>query len=121
MSHHYASAPRVTTMSRQYTIATAVGSISGSGMVMLNLPAHLPCPASPTRWSSTRYSSPPLVAEMFDAVARFNNILIDFDRDLWSYISLGYFKQKTIAGEVGSSTMPHKVRRALCASSTMHL
>ncbi len=49
------------------------------------------------------------IAEYFDALARFNNILIDFDRDLWSYISLGYFKQKTIAGEVGSSTMPHKV------------
>ncbi len=49
------------------------------------------------------------IAEYFDTVARFNTILIDFDRDLWSYISLGYFKQKTIAGEVGSSTMPHKV------------
>jgi adenylosuccinate lyase len=42
-------------------------------------------------------------------VARFNIILIDFEQDVWSYISLGYFKQKTIAGEVGSSTMPHKV------------
>ena len=49
------------------------------------------------------------IAELFDAVARFNTILIDFDRDVWGYISLGYFKQKTIAGEVGSSTMPHKV------------
>jgi len=49
------------------------------------------------------------IAEYFDVVARFNNILIDFDRDVWGYISLGYFKQKTIAGEVGSSTMPHKV------------
>jgi adenylosuccinate lyase len=49
------------------------------------------------------------MAELFDAVARFNTILIDFCRDIWSYISLGYFKQKTIAGEVGSSTMPHKV------------
>ncbi|MCW8931531.1 MAG: adenylosuccinate lyase [Gammaproteobacteria bacterium] len=49
------------------------------------------------------------IAEYFDTIARFNNILIDFDRDIWSYISLGYFKQKTIAGEVGSSTMPHKV------------
>jgi adenylosuccinate lyase len=49
------------------------------------------------------------VAEFFDALARFNTILIDFDRDIWSYISLGYFKQKTVAGEVGSSTMPHKV------------
>jgi adenylosuccinate lyase len=49
------------------------------------------------------------MAELFDAIARFNNILIDFCRDVWSYISVGYFKQKTIAGEVGSSTMPHKV------------
>ncbi len=49
------------------------------------------------------------IAEMFDAVARFNTILLDFDRDVWAYISLGYFKQRTIAGEVGSSTMPHKV------------
>ncbi|MBF0265852.1 MAG: adenylosuccinate lyase [Gammaproteobacteria bacterium] len=49
------------------------------------------------------------MAELFDAISRFNNILMDFDRDVWSYISLGYFKQKTIKGEVGSSTMPHKV------------
>ncbi|KAL3145832.1 hypothetical protein ABBQ38_015205 [Trebouxia sp. C0009 RCD-2024] len=49
------------------------------------------------------------IAELFGVVMRFNTILLDFDRDIWSYISLGYFKQKTIAGEVGSSTMPHKV------------
>ncbi|EHD2242916.1 adenylosuccinate lyase, partial [Vibrio vulnificus] len=49
------------------------------------------------------------IAELFDAVARFNTILIDFDRDVWGYIALGHFKQKTIAGEIGSSTMPHKV------------
>ena len=49
------------------------------------------------------------IAELFDAVARFNTILIDLDRDIWGYISLGYFKQKTVEGEVGSSTMPHKV------------
>ncbi len=49
------------------------------------------------------------IAELFDAVCRFNTILIDFNRDVWGYISLGYFKQKAIAGEVGSSTMPHKV------------
>ena len=42
-------------------------------------------------------------------MARFNTILIDFDRDVWGYISLGYFKQKTVEGEIGSSTMPHKV------------
>jgi adenylosuccinate lyase len=49
------------------------------------------------------------MAELFDALARFNTILIDLSRDLWGYISLGYFKQRTVAGEVGSSTMPHKV------------
>jgi adenylosuccinate lyase len=49
------------------------------------------------------------IAALFDAVARFNTVLIDLNRDLWGYISLGYFRQKTIAGEVGSSTMPHKV------------
>jgi len=49
------------------------------------------------------------MAELFDAMSRFNTILIDLCRDLWSYIALGYFRQKTIAGEVGSSTMPHKV------------
>jgi adenylosuccinate lyase len=49
------------------------------------------------------------MAELFDAVARANTILIDADRDIWNYISLGYFKQKTKAGEIGSSTMPHKV------------
>ncbi len=49
------------------------------------------------------------IAELFDAVKRFNTILIDFDRDLWGYISLGYFKQRLKEGEVGSSTMPHKV------------
>ncbi|MCO4799616.1 MAG: adenylosuccinate lyase [Colwelliaceae bacterium] len=49
------------------------------------------------------------IAELFDAVARFNTILIDFDRDIWGYIAIGHFKQKTIAGEIGSSTMPHKV------------
>jgi len=49
------------------------------------------------------------MAEQFDTLARFNTVLIDFCRDVWAYISLGYFKQKTIAGEVGSSTMPHKV------------
>ena len=49
------------------------------------------------------------IAEYFDALKRFNTILMDLNRDLWSYISLDYFKQKTVAGEVGSSTMPHKV------------
>ncbi|MFT4672602.1 MAG: adenylosuccinate lyase [Pseudohongiellaceae bacterium] len=49
------------------------------------------------------------IAEIFDTLCRFNTILLDFDRDIWGYVSLGYFKQKTVAGEVGSSTMPHKV------------
>ncbi|WP_323634883.1 adenylosuccinate lyase [Pectobacterium polaris] len=49
------------------------------------------------------------IAELFDCIARFNTILIDFDRDIWGYIALNHFKQKTIAGEIGSSTMPHKV------------
>jgi adenylosuccinate lyase len=49
------------------------------------------------------------MAELFDGLARANTILIDYARDIWGYISLGYFKQRTIAGEVGSSTMPHKV------------
>lgn len=49
------------------------------------------------------------IAELFDALRRCNTILIDFSRDIWSYISIGYFRQKTVADEVGSSTMPHKV------------
>jgi len=49
------------------------------------------------------------MAELFDAIARFNNVLMDFCRDVWGYIALGYFRQKTVAGEIGSSTMPHKV------------
>ena len=49
------------------------------------------------------------IAEYFHALSRFNNVLLDFDRDIWAYISLGYFRQKTVAGEIGSSTMPHKI------------
>ncbi|EJD6041028.1 adenylosuccinate lyase [Providencia rettgeri] len=49
------------------------------------------------------------IAELFDCVARFNTIVLDFDRDIWGYIALNHFKQKTVAGEIGSSTMPHKV------------
>ncbi len=49
------------------------------------------------------------IAEFFHTLSRFNTVLLDFDRDIWGYISLGYFKQNTIAGEIGSSTMPHKV------------
>ena len=49
------------------------------------------------------------LAEIFDSFCRFNTVLIDFSRDIWAYISLNYFRQRTVAGEVGSSTMPHKV------------
>ena len=49
------------------------------------------------------------MAELFHALSRFNTVLLDFDRDIWSYISIGYFRQQTVEGEVGSSTMPHKV------------
>ncbi|WP_321371445.1 adenylosuccinate lyase [uncultured Desulfuromusa sp.] len=49
------------------------------------------------------------MAELFDSLSRWNTILLDFNRDIWTYISMGYFGQKTIKGEVGSSTMPHKV------------
>lgn len=59
--------------------------------------------------STTQIEPHDYIAELFDAVARFNTILIDFDRDVWAYIALGHFKQKTVAGEIGSSTMPHKV------------
>jgi adenylosuccinate lyase len=58
---------------------------------------------------TTQIESHDYIAEYFHSLIRFNNITLDLCRDLWAYVSLGYFKQKTIAGEVGSSTMPHKV------------
>ena len=58
---------------------------------------------------TTQIESHDYMAELFHALIRLNIILIDFSRDIWAYISLGYFKQKVVAGEVGSSTMPHKV------------
>jgi adenylosuccinate lyase len=58
---------------------------------------------------TTQIESHDYLAEAFMAIIRFNNIGIDFDRDIWTYISFGYFKQQAVAGEVGSSTMPHKV------------
>ena len=63
------------------------------------------------RWNpmTTQIEPHDYMAELFQAIMRFNTIVIDFNRDIWSYISLGYFKQKTSAGESGSSTMPHKV------------
>lgn len=58
---------------------------------------------------TTQIEAHDYIAELCHALARFNSITLDFDRDVWSYISLGYFRQKAVAGEVGSSTMPHKV------------
>ncbi len=58
---------------------------------------------------STQIECHDYMAEVFDAMKRINNILIDFNRDVWTYISLGFFKQKTVKGEIGSSAMPHKV------------
>ncbi len=59
--------------------------------------------------ATTQIEPHDFIAEFCHALSRFNTVLIDFNRDIWGYISVGYFKQKTIAGEVGSSTMPHKV------------
>ncbi|MBT0723306.1 adenylosuccinate lyase [Rosenbergiella sp. S61] len=63
------------------------------------------------RWNpyTTQIEPHDYIAELFDCIARFNTIIIDFDRDIWGYIALNHFRQKTIAGEIGSSTMPHKV------------
>lgn len=58
---------------------------------------------------TTQIESHDGIAELFDAVQRWNSILLDFDRDVWMYVSMGYFKQRTVKGEIGSSTMPHKV------------
>jgi adenylosuccinate lyase len=58
---------------------------------------------------TTQIESHDYMAELFQSLMRFNNVLLDFDRDVWTYISMGYFKQRVVAGEVGSSTMPHKV------------
>lgn len=62
-------------------------------------------------WNShtTQIEPHDCIAELFDTLARFNTVLIDFCRDIWGYVSLGYFRQRAVAGEVGSSTMPHKV------------
>lgn len=58
---------------------------------------------------TTQIESHDGIAELFDAIVRWNTVLFDFDRDVWMYIAMGYFKQRTVQGEVGSSTMPHKV------------
>ena len=88
-SAHYASYPEVDwpSLARDF--------LSGLGLS--------PSPAT------TQIEPHDWIAEYFHALTRFNTILIDFCRDIWGYISLGYFRQKTVEGEVGSSTMPHKV------------
>ena len=58
---------------------------------------------------TTQIESHDGIAELFDAICRWNSVLLDFDRDVWMYVSMGYFKQRTVKGEIGSSTMPHKV------------
>ncbi len=58
---------------------------------------------------TTQIESHDGIAELFDAITRWNSVLLDFDRDVWLYVSMGYFKQRTVKGEIGSSTMPHKV------------
>ena len=58
---------------------------------------------------TTQIESHDGIAELFDAISRWNAVLLDFDRDVWMYISMGYFKQRMVKGEIGSSTMPHKV------------
>ena len=58
---------------------------------------------------TTQIESHDGIAELFDAIQRWNSVLLDFDRDVWVYVSMGYFKQRTVKGEIGSSTMPHKV------------
>ncbi len=58
---------------------------------------------------TTQIESHDGIAELFDAIQRWNSVLLDFDRDVWMYVSMGYFKQRTNKGEIGSSTMPHKV------------
>ena len=58
---------------------------------------------------TTQIESHDGIAELFDAIQRWNSVLLDFDRDVWMYVSMGYFKQRTVKGEIGSSTMPHKV------------
>ena len=58
---------------------------------------------------TTQIESHDGIAELFDAIQRWNSVLLDFDRDVWMYVSIGYFKQRTVKGEIGSSTMPHKV------------
>jgi adenylosuccinate lyase len=116
----------VARLERQYTqfaSSEILGKINGA---VGNYNAHLSaypdvdwqsnaCRFSWNPWAcagtrTPRRSNPTITSpSCLTAICRFNTILIDLDRDVWGYISLGYFKQRTIAGEVGSSTMPHKV------------
>jgi adenylosuccinate lyase len=81
------------------------------------MPEHTEAGASAEHWGlglsfqpySIQIEPHDYMAELFDAIARTNTILIDLSRDIWGYVSLGYFKQSLKAGEIGSSTMPHKV------------
>lgn len=86
---HYSAYPNVNWQSHSQTFVEKLG---------LSWNAH-----------TTQIEPHDYMAELFDCLARFNTILLDFDRDVWGYISQGYFKQRKIEGEVGSSTMPHKV------------
>lgn len=113
---------RMTRQKQQLAAVTLLGKINGA---VGNYNAH--CVAYPEvdwaafaqhfveslglNWNAYTIQIEPhdYIAEYFHALSRFNTVLLDFDRDVWSYISLGYFRQRTIAGEVGSSTMPHKV------------
>ena len=112
-------------LNRQLTVANAIQPLGKMNGAVGNYNAHqiaypdVDWPALSERFVSglgiewnpytTQIEPHDYLAEYFDAIARLNQILVDFSRDIWSYISLGYFKQRVIEGEVGSSTMPHKV------------
>ena len=112
-------------LSRQLAAANAIQPLGKMNGAVGNYNAHLVAypdvdwPALSERFVSglgiewnpytTQIEPHDYLAEYFDAIARLNQILVDFSRDIWSYISLGYFRQRVIEGEVGSSTMPHKV------------
>ena len=115
----------VVRLRRQYQAVTGVrilGKINGAvGNYNAHVSAYpdLDWPAIAERFvtdlgltfnpATTQIEPHDYIAELFQALGRFNTILIDFNRDIWSYISLGYFKQRKVEGETGSSTMPHKV------------
>jgi len=112
-------------LNRQLAAASAIQPLGKMNGAVGNYNAHLVAypdvdwPALSERFVSglgiewnpytTQIEPHDYLAEYFDAISRLNQILVDFSRDIWSYISLGYFKQRMVEGEVGSSTMPHKV------------